>query len=514
MQASTQEPAAATSPRWPISPQALLCLAVAVVATAPLWCFRFPPLQDLPTHLSTLRILHDLHNPQFGLDADYRGDLGSTQYVLFYVLGDGLSYLVGVRAAGLLVASGYMVGTVMATYGLLNALGKDPRLSLFVVPCLVNGLFILGFLPFFVGLPLMLLAWTLAIHYRKTYRRSLGIALAVVMLALFYSHVVPFGIGLLGLALMSPYRSRAELVRFGLPLVPAGLAVVRWAFFTESGAVVRGVLASDGSDVWPIDVSLGEFYSVGFDTFRDRSDERFFIIGVALALVSTVFGFQAKQERHVARWLWLVPVLCVVGYFRSGGDQGYVAHIRDRYPVLAIFTAIPLLRFPKNKWLGHALTASLVGLAGMCVESWYWHFSKFWYEEVGDFERAVQHIPEKKRVAGVIYNSESKYIQHFPFLHFANYYQLEKGGVVSFSFSGFPHWPTKYKEHRGPLGWVSAKSGIEWHPERVNAREHLAPYFDYVIVRGQGFDPPDDLYFKSWEGTGWVVWQRRSGGSS
>lgn len=497
--------------------------------TVPLWCFRYPPLQDLPTHASTLRIIHDLHNPEFGLDADYRVDLGSTQYVLFYVLGNLFAYLVGVRSAAILMASAYMVGTVMATYALLGALGKDRRIALFVIPCLVNALFILGFLPFFVGLPLMLSSWTLAIHYRAAAPNSrakllYGISLSILLVALFYSHIVPFGVALIGLAVMAPWRSRRELLSSLILMIPAALAVVRWAFFTEAGEVVRNVVASDGSDVWPLDIALREFYVVGFDSFKDKSDERQFAIGVVLAIIATYIGIR-DRKRHagsevqsdpgsaVARWLWLVPLLCVIGYFRSGADQGYVAHIRDRYPVLAIFTTIPLLQFPRNRWFGHTLTAALIGLSGLCVESWYWHFSKFANEEVGDFDKALAHIPPKQHVASLIYDSGSQYVQHYPFVHFANYYQADKGGVVTFSFSGFPHWPTKYRENREPLGWVQAKSGIEWHPDRVDVREQLAPYFDYLIVRGVGFECPDDLYERFWEGTGWVVWKRRGAGS-
>ena len=491
----------------------LLCLAVAVAATIPIWSFPFPPLQDLPTHLSTLRILHDFHDPTYALDANYRIDLGSTQYLLFYVLGDLFAYAVGVRAAGLLMISAYMVGTVLATYSLLGALRTDQRLSLLVIPCLVNGLFVLGFLPFFVGLPLLLYSWTLAIRLRETEQTKFAVGLAVVMVALFYSHIVPFGIALVGLAVMAPFRSWRALLRYGLPLVPAGLAVLRWAFFTEAGAVVRNVLASDGSDVWPLGTSFRELYAIAFDSFKDQSDERIFCLGVVLAIVATVVGRRADavaDEPRVARWLWVVPVLCIVGYFRSGGDQGYVAHIRDRYPVLAVFTTIPLLRFPRQRWAGHALAAGLVGLAAMSIESTYWHFAKFWSEDVGDFAGVLAHIPPRQRVAGLIYDSESAYIQHYPFVHFVNYYQLEKGGVVSFSFSGFPHWPTKFAGNREPLGWVQAKSGMEWHPELNDVHDQLAPYFDYLIVRGDGFDSPDDLYVRAFETTGWVLWKRRT----
>jgi hypothetical protein len=50
----------------------------------------------------------------------------------------------------------------------------------------------------------------------------------------------------------------------------------------------------------------------------------------------------------------------------------------------------------------------------------------------------------------------------------------------------------------------------EWRPTRAAVREELALSYDYVLTRGPGFEPPDALYTKAWEGTLWQVWERRA----
>jgi hypothetical protein len=49
----------------------------------------------------------------------------------------------------------------------------------------------------------------------------------------------------------------------------------------------------------------------------------------------------------------------------------------------------------------------------------------------------------------------------------------------------------------------------EWEPWRIEPREDLAAY-DYVLTRGPGFDAPDGIFSRAWEGTHWTVWERRA----
>ena len=53
----------------------------------------------------------------------------------------------------------------------------------------------------------------------------------------------------------------------------------------------------------------------------------------------------------------------------------------------------------------------------------------------------------------------------------------------------------------------SARLRWEWTPEQVTIRE-LFPYYDYVLVRGGGFNPPPGTFHQKWHGDRWTVFER------
>lgn len=498
-------------PRSLPSPTFLLCLACAAVVAAPLWMHRWLPIQDLPQHLATLRVVHDVHTGTQPAASVYVTHLGSTQYLLFYIVGDLLSYLVDVRTAGLLVMTSYMLGTVAALYALLRSLGRDPRLCLLVVPLLTNTQLLIGLLQFVIGIPLMLYGWSLAIDTLGRWRRRTAIGVAVVAVLVFYSHVVVFGIFGAGLAILAPWGSLRRLVRYWVPIVPVGVAVIYWAFFTASGDFVRNAITSgtENKDLWPFWVSCRAMYELAFDTYRDSADEKLFAMFVVTAVTLTVLARRgpARPLISTARWL-LIPLVCAVLYFRSEGTNGFLGHIRDRFVLLAVVAILPTFRMPKGL-LGHLGTVAMVVISGLTAETWEWHLSHFEREDVGDFTAALDHIPRDRRVAGLIFDSESRYFAQNPFLHYASYYLVERGGRVNFSFAGYPHWVYGYRPHEDPLGASPPAFLWEWQPWRLEPREELAASYDYVLTRGAGFDAPDDTFWKSWQGTAWTVWERR-----
>ena len=136
----------------------LFYVVVALFATAPAWIVKHPPLQDLPFHLATIRVVHDFGDPQLGFAQHYVLTFGRTQYVLYYLLGSILAYPLGVHAANVVLLSVYLGGTPLAIRALLRALGRDERLCLFSIPILVNVMFSFGLLPFIFGIPLMFTA--------------------------------------------------------------------------------------------------------------------------------------------------------------------------------------------------------------------------------------------------------------------------------------------------------------------------------------------------------------------
>jgi hypothetical protein len=139
------------------------------------------------------------------------------------------------------------------------------------------------------------------------------------------------------------------------------------------------------------------------------------------------------------------------------------------------------------------------------------HFIQFEREEVGDLDEALATMEPRAHVAGLIYDRGSQTMSdlYVPFLHFVSYYQAEKGGVVQFAYTGFPHWPVQYKDGKyPPETFPRLRLRWEWTPEQVTMSE-LYPYYDYVLTRGSGFNPPRDKYQTVFRGRHWTVYARQ-----
>jgi hypothetical protein len=160
-------------------PDFILVLALALLATAPAWIVQHPPLQDMPFHLATIRLVHNIHDAAYGFDEHFTLALGRTQYLAYYVLGDLLAYLMGIKAANIALMCVYLGGTPLALRSFLVASGRDPRLALFAVPVTANVMFQFGLLPFLLGIPIMFWALAAAAAHFTAPTRASAIALAL-----------------------------------------------------------------------------------------------------------------------------------------------------------------------------------------------------------------------------------------------------------------------------------------------------------------------------------------------
>lgn len=500
---------AAPPPRWRTpSGATLFYVAVAVLVSAPAWIVKHPPLQDLPFHLATIRIIKSFHDPAFGFDREFALTLGRTQYVVYYLLAALFSTVLGLVGANVVLVSMYLGGTVLALRELLRALGKDERLCLFVVPVLINILFVYGLLQFLFGIPVMLWALATAVrHFEKPTRWTTGL-LAVLALVLFYSHVFPFGIFVIGFVALFPWESPGRWLRAAMPTFPALAVVVWWLRFTQAGRLVFGAATDNAADPHKTpDAAILDLPNWFTNVFRDNTDELILIALVGLVLLTLGLS-QGERDRSkpLARRFVVLPIACVVLYFVLPEGHGYIWLIAQRFPLLFAITAIPLLRMPTGVRGVAVLTASLA-LAGVSTVNTCRHFIKFEQEEVGDIEGAIDAIPPRSRVCALIYDRGSSVMANQPFLHFGSYYQVEKGGVVEFTYAGYAHWPVDFLPGHYPPPGRSARLRWEWTPEQVPIGE-IAPYYDFVLTRGSGFHPPAGTYRVKWRDRNWTVWER------
>src|SRR5262249_1853177 len=126
--------------------------------------------------------------------------------------------------------------------------------------------------------------------------------------------------------------------------------------------------------------------------------------------------------------------------------------------------------------------------------------------DVGEFDLALDQIPPGKRVIGLIFDSASPVVNRSPYLHFASYYQVKKGGMVMFAFSGYPHWPTFFLPHAAPPPTSPRRKAWEWEPWYVSEEEDMH-YFDYALVRAAGPKTPPPSFDVVFQGPRWGVWK-------
>jgi hypothetical protein len=489
-------------------------LLVAIAASAPAWIVKYPPLQDLPFHLATMRVIHSYSDPAYGFSQYFDLTILRTQYVLYYLVGSALAYVLGVAKANIVLMSVYLGGTPLAIRDLLNALRKDERLCLLSIPFLVNAMFMFGLLPFMFGIPIMFWGIATCVRYLETHRgevphrgRRQGVLLAILTFAAFYSHVFPFGIFALAYAVLFPWRRPSMWIRAMLPALPTLAFFALW-LLTPSGKIVRGALNGDPNDVLlPLGQSLHDAHTWVCDVFRDSTDEAFFILTIAVALLSVGLAQGDKDRaRPQARLLVILPLFCMAMFFTTGQSRGVVWLFAQRFPILFFFTLIPLLRVPTG-WRGQVVTAAMAAVAAGSTLNVCRHFIAFQLDEVGDLDDALAHMKPAKKTAALIYDKSSRTTNWAPFLHFGSYYQLEKGGVVEFTYANFAHWPFAFKAGMEPPSGAPPRLRWEWTPEQVSTSE-LYPYYDYVLTRGQGFHPPPSTFRRAWHGDKWDVWER------
>ncbi len=521
----------AVLPKLPrVSPVTLLIAAVAVVAAVPAWVVDHPPVMDWPFHLATIRVVADFDDPAFGFSEHFTLTLGRTQYVLFYLLGAGLSAVVGVHAAMMTLVSGYLAGTVLGMAALLRALGRDPRVALLVAPVLPNVLFYYGLFPFLIGVPLALFGLALALRHfdavtvgeaagRRGWLRAAG--LGALAFALFFTHAFPFLIFGLGFAALFPWRHPRRWLVAGGPVAPALVAAVIWAVGTEAGQLSLGALTDGGSGQrLALDAALADIPHWLMDALASTRDDALFLAFLGLVFLASTLsqgaapaGSEPPREGPPAspwrlRLYALLPLACAALYFRSPQGNGYLWLIAQRFPVLFVITALPLLRFPGGR-AGHVVTALAAVLALLSTWSTVAAFTQFERDDVGDFEDAAAHLPPRAKVAALIFDKGASTTngRFAPFLHFGSYVQADHGGVVMFTYAGYAHWPFDFAPGKAPPGGSPARLRWEWTPERVSARDELAPYYTHVLVRGGRFRPNDAPFQRVYDGDRWEVWE-------
>ncbi|MFO0678556.1 MAG: hypothetical protein U0169_18620 [Polyangiaceae bacterium] len=483
-----------------------LLAAVCLLLTVPFWFVKFPPMQDLPVHTATIRVLHDFGDPASGFRKDYRLTLGRTQYVGFYALGHLLAYVTTARGAVVLLACFYLVGTLLALRALLRALGRDPWLCLAAIPGLYGATFGIGLLTYLSAFPVTLYALALLVRKREKPTVLLHVATAFLAVALFYLHIIHLAIFFLGAFVLFPFRgTKKAMAAWIAALLPSVAAVLWWLTMTNIGRRILEVSTSWGRTARPpIGGLLIDVVPWIADAYVDPTDEIVFGVLIVVLVIATRHVAKTGTRALRAPAFAFVPAVLFFLYMTGERSHGPIWPLCQRYVLPAWLLAIPLFALPEAPAVRRKFVAALVAVSILTVANVSWHFVTFDRAARG-IDGAIAHMEPGKRVANLIYKPAVWPFRFSPLLHVGSNYQTDKGGVVMFTFAGYDQWPFDFLPDRYPLFDGPAAPRWEFNPDVVAASHPLATRFDYVVAYDRRDYPLPPGFRRTWTDGTWEV---------
>jgi hypothetical protein len=435
----------------------------------PLWLTHYLPMVDLPGHAALMTSLRELAEGNQLFTEEFVSNW-FTPYLLGYGLLYAVALLVPIALAAKVVVSVAIVLTSYLTGVLLREAGADERWKWLAIPCSYSLAFYWGFVSFIVAIPIALLLLIHTIRFDRNPSLGRGVVVAMLAVLTFFAHVIAMGLSCLcALAYVAGarYRDPMGLIRRVLPYTAPIPFIVMWS--AQTASEVAGV--TNAPVVYgPIITRLA--YLVSQPSGSSGISYLAAAITAAIVLLPVLCG--SRFTSNPARWLPLAAVAAT--YFAMPSYAFLSGFLYERLG--AFLVPMWLLVFDRPTQSPHH---RFEWLAMIVVLLWVgnntWKFAAFASETRG-FREAISRVPEGRHVAGLIVDTTSRQFSTPVYLHFANWYQAERHGVVDFNFADF-----QMVVQRHDKGRPRVTEGLAWRPLLFNWQRDGGSTYDYFLVK-------------------------------
>lgn len=411
-----------------------LVALVASLLAVPWLVARFPIGQDLPAHVETA----------WQLAAIWRGDAAVTSTYLAHappwpnslptaalalvqwVFGGAIDGLVAARVLTGVAIAAWPVSLAL----LLRALGRPPLLALLALPTSYDLSVAFGFLHFVGGKPLWALALAATAHAARTAQRRSVLAVVVVEVLLFHTHLLLWLSSLPLCGLVVAIGGRGLLPRvFAAGAVGGGALPGLWWLATRTappGAFTTRPLPDAVARLWD---HLGELAPGHGD-----------VVGWGgAAVVAVVVVAASWGDDDVARPGRLLLGVCgvatlgfaVLGPIRTP-EASIVAERFTAPGVALLILVLPVVDVRLWPRLGLLLGGVVIALA--LTLPTLSRFRAFEQEAMGDFDALVDAVPEGARVATLFERPLTQHGHHNVLWHWPKLV-ARRGAVTDDSFA-------------------------------------------------------------------------------
>ena len=359
--------------RWArrVSPLRWVILIISVAHVAPVWTFRYFPTQDGPAHVQNAVILRKLVTGDPEIAQDFHLNRRPVPNWTGHAILAGLSGMFSPRSAEKLLVSIYVIGLPLAAaYAGRNVRRGGEWIGLLALPFVYSLALHKGLYNFCLSLVLFFLILGYAIRHVDSLRRRDALALMVLSLLLYFSHVISLGMAYAVLAsigmatLIARWRERSPLPWRSLMILIAAmlpaLALVGWFFLTTSG---------EATDHRPVGVQLLRFFELdALASFRRPElpvailfSGVIWLIVIGLILLKTV-----RRSWNIWDGLLLVALVLTIIYVlapNTAAGGGQISFRLSLYPyfVLLLWIAAQPIAIPHTPLgVSAAIAASLL----------------------------------------------------------------------------------------------------------------------------------------------------------
>jgi|GEM_PF-2823209 len=477
-----------------------LMVSFSLMLIAPLWVIHYLPLGDLPDHAGQLYAILNY--------ADYRHDY-KINWFTPYLVGYSISLVFGLffsaTTALKIVCTLSVLAIPLATAYLLRVLQLN---RFWVLPTFATAYsfsFFWGFFSFVVATPITIAFFAFCVTYSQQPRSVKTFALAAIFsLFLFFAHAMAWAFAMvIGAVIIFNYNSFKDTKAKLLPFIVLLPLVFYWVSVNGASQAAQGNSGEFGNYIGHILNRLDTELSYIATQFSERSSKGEhgqraaemlgFAIGrppysdyvvLTLLLLAWPYMVGAKLTRTWRRWL---PFLSVVGIYMVVPYWIFdTAYVNTRFAAFLMPLCLFLYEVDasNNLFQKYGLVkGSLRGVLGVVITATVLISNCFLFASFKnndqDFKSILDKMESNKIVLALMINQESKLTFSPPYMHYASYYQAEKGGVVLPNFS---HDPVA---HNVPLRYRHALWALPdgWLPEQFDWFKHEGARYDYFLVR-------------------------------
>jgi len=450
-------------------PAFLLCAAVSLI---PIWSVTWLPLTDLPQHAAQVFLWQHYDDPQYGIAA--RAEFQwFNPYLLGYAAWRLLAVFLPIAAGAKVLASVAVLALPCSFLLWFKHTGQEERWwALLGFPLAYGFSFYFGFLNFVLALPLGIaaLAWGWSYAHAPNLRRGLAVLVAGLVLFLAHGLVMCFALAITAsLILVHAPNVKAAARRLwpvALWLIPLIIYALLFSRMSEQGHWV-GTRWQRWNLGWDR-VFFLPHYLIGFP--QDWLGA-VWVLAVALAA-----GYVLRPARAAADW---IPSAWALAFLLLGPDTFMgTKFICYRFAAFLPPFLLAGLRPRGSPARMKAVRGVVFALTLLWLVVLSARFRGF-EEEARAFHAVLERLPPQKTVLPLIFDPHSEHVYGLPYLHFATWYEVEKGGRAGFSFLDFGRALLRNRPGVHKL----ADEALQITPEIFAWDEYR--HFDYFLVRAK-----------------------------